>query len=186
MIIKSCMNDTIPPSGITKVILNDKVTTPAYQKSIISTLSNREILIRKNGYIFSSSIREDCLCLGILPYFIEGERTHHYDIDLSVKGKCILFGFINSNETIAILFKPDKETYNNGFLPGIVDVFRDNYIRLARFLINYGFAENFELDLATRNIMEESKLFTETPLTVRELALQPAPFDLYGPNYYSI
>jgi hypothetical protein len=145
-------------------------------------LSDKKILIQKSGYIFSSSIKDDCLYIGILPYFIEGERTHHYDIELPVKAKCVLLGFINSNGTIAILFKPDNETYNNGFLPGIADVFRDNYIRLARLLINYGFSRDFELDLATRNIIETSKLLSEVPLTVKELALQPAPFDINCPK----
>lgn len=133
-------------------------------------LSDRDILIQKSGYIFNASICGNCLCLGVLPYFIEGERTHHFDINLPVRGKCMFYGFINSNQTLSILFKPNSETYNNGFLPGIADIFRDNYIRFARFLVHNGFPEDFEFDIATINILEEIKLFTKTPRTVKELA----------------
>ena len=43
------------------------------------------------------------------------------------------------------------KSYNSndiGFLPGIIDIFRDNYFRLARFLIENNFSEDFEQDTA--------------------------------------
>jgi len=168
---EDCIHNTVLSSGITKIILNGRETSNSEIKSVIFALSDMNILIQKSGYIFNSSILENCLCLGLLPYFIEGERTHHYDIDLPVKGKCVLYGFINSNRSLGILFKPDGDTYNGAFLPGIADLFRDNYIRLARFLINNGFSEDFRLDIATKNILEETKLLPEIPSTVKELAL---------------
>jgi hypothetical protein len=174
----SSKKNIIPSSGITKIILNEKEKNPDDLKPIIPALSDLNILIQKSGYLFSSSISDNCLCLGLLPYFIDGQRTHHYEIDLPMTGKCVLFGFINSNETLALLFKPDKDTYNGGFLPGIADVFRDNYVRLARFLIENGFSGHFSLDLGTKNLLEETKLFTATPATLKELALKPAPFEI--------
>jgi hypothetical protein len=169
--------EIVPSSRITKVILNDKEMTSDELRPVMLALSDRDILIQKSGYIFNSSILDNCLCFGVLPYFIEGERTHHFDIDLPVKGKCVLYGFINSNQTLAILFKPNNDTYNNGFLPGIADIFRDNYIRFARVLVNNGFSENVELDQATINILEEIKLFTEPPSTIKELAQQNTTLD---------
>ena len=174
----SASNDIVPSSGLTRILLNEKEKSAKDLKTVITTLSDHDMLIIKSGYLFNSSISDNCLCLGLLPYFIDGQRTYHYDIDLSVKGKCILFGFINPNETISLLFKPRKDTYNGTFLPGIADIFSDNYIRFARFLVENGFSGSFELDFSTKNLLEETKLFEDTPSTVKELALLPAPFEL--------
>jgi hypothetical protein len=162
----------IKPSGITRILLNQEEKQAGELKSIMKALSNRKILIEKSGYLFNSSIKDNCLCIGILPYFVNGERTHHYDIELPVQGKCILYGFINSNTMLALLFKPDKETYYNGFQPEMAEVFRDNYVRLARFFIENGFPGKFELDLVTKCLFEEANMFTDVPSTVKELAMQ--------------
>lgn len=164
-------NYIVTPSGLTKILLNKEEKSPRELKSIISALSDRDILIAKSGFLFNSSINGNGLCLGVLPYFIDGERTHHYDIELPESGKCILLGFINSNAALTLLFKPEKDTYDNGaFLPGMADVFRDNYIRLARFLIENGFFADFELDLVTKCLFDEIKMFEDIPATVKELA----------------
>jgi len=90
----------------------------------------------------------------------------------------MLRGFINSNAMFAILFKPESDTYDNGFLPGMADVFCDNYVRLARFFIENGFPCEFELDLVTKCLFDETKMFTDIPATVKELAMQASPFDI--------
>ena len=102
-------NDIISTSGINRIFLNKKEKNARELKSIIAALSNHDILIEKSGFLFNSSINEDCLCIGILPYFINGERTHHYDIELPENGKCMLRGFINSNAMLAIIFVPEKK-----------------------------------------------------------------------------
>ena len=71
-----------------------------------------------------------------------------------------------------------KNTYDNGFLPGMADIFCDNYVRLARFLIENGFPGDFELDLVTKCLFDEIKMFEDIPATVKELALQVTPFDV--------
>lgn len=170
-------SEVIPPSGIKTIILIDKEIGFDEFKPIMAAISDLNILIQKSGYLFTSSIKGDSLCIGLLPYFIDGQRTHHYDIDLSVRGKCVLVGFVNSNETIAIYFKPSEDTYNGAFLPGIADVFCDNYIRLARFFFENGFSKNFDLDAGTKSILSETALFAEIPATLKELASFPAPYD---------
>ncbi|MCK5801572.1 MAG: hypothetical protein KAI66_02010 [Lentisphaeria bacterium] len=167
----------IPPSGITRVVLNQAKMKKKELASVIPALSDRNILAEKSGYIFNSSIVGDSLFLGILPYFISGQRTYHYEIELPDRGKCVLFGFITPNGTIALLFKPEEDTYNGELLPGMADIFCDNYVRLARFLVENGFSCAFELDFVTKNVLEEIKLFAELPATIRELSLQPTPFD---------
>jgi len=171
--------DKIKSSGINKVFLNKKEKEACELKSIISALSNKDILIEKSGFLFNSSISDNCLCIGILPYFINGQRTQHYDIELSGIGKCVLRGFINSNALLAILFQPEHDTYNvaSGFLPGMAELFGDNYVRLARFLIENGFPEDSELDLVTKCLFDETKMFTDIPSTVKELAMQESVFD---------
>lgn len=171
-------NNAIPPSGITGIILNNEEKSSKDLKSIVFSLSDPKILILKSGFIFNASILNNRLYIGILPYFIEGERTHHYDISLPLQGKCLLYGFINANKTLDLFFKPARDTYNGCFLPGIADIFLDNYIRLARFLIENGFERHFTFDLGTQNLFEETKLFALVPATVEDLALQVAPFDL--------
>jgi len=178
MMTKTVNNNTIPPSGIKNIVLNDEEKSSKDIKAIISSLSDYKILILKSGFIFNASILENSLYMGILPYFIEGERTYHYDIHLPLEGKSLLYGFINSNKTLDLLFKPNSETYNGYFLPGIADIFRDNYIRLARFLIKNGFGRHVAFDVGTQNLFEETKLFANIPKTVEALALQVAPFDL--------
>lgn len=170
-------NDIINPSGIRKIILNNKKKTARGLKPIISALSDQDTLVEKSGYLFNSSINGNCLCIGILPYFIDGERTHHYDIELPEDGKCMLRGFINSNAMLTILFIPEKDTYDGAFLSGMKELFCDNYVRLARFLIENGFPEDFELDLVTKCLFDETKMFTDIPATVKELAMKKTPFD---------
>ncbi len=170
-------SDIIPPSGITRVILNNEEKNPEDLNCLISTLSNRDILIREKGYIFKSSIMGNCLRFGFLPFFVNGRAASHYEINFSADGQCALFGFIDSNGTLALLFKPNRNTYGAGFLPGMADIFRDNYIRLARFLIENGFSWDFILDFATEFILEKSKLFVKAPVTVKELALQFSQLD---------
>jgi len=170
-------NGVIKSSGISRVILNKQKKKPGELKSIIAALSDRDMLVEKSGYLFNSSINGNCLCLGILPYFIDGERTYHYDIELPEIGKCILLGFINSNEALTLLFKPEKNTYTDSFLPGMAELFRDNYVRLARFLIENGFPADFQLDLVTKCLFDETKMFKDIPATVKELAMQDSPFD---------
>jgi len=172
-------NDVINSSGISRIFLNKEKKNPGELKSIMSALSDRNILIEKSGYLFNSSINGNCLSIGVLPYFVDGQRTHHYDIELPERGKCILSGFINSNTMLALLFKPESDTYNDGFLPGMADVFCDNYVRLARFFIENGFPGDFELDLVTKCLFEETKMFTDIPATVKELAMQVTPFDKF-------
>jgi len=172
-------DDKIKSSGINKVFLNKKEKKACELKSIISALSNKDILIEKSGFLFNSSISDNCLCIGILPYFIDGQRTQHYDIELLGNGKCVLRGFINSNALLAILFQPEHNTYDlsSGFLPGMTELFCDNYVRLARFLIENGFSPDFELDLVTKCLFDEIKMFENIPSTVKELAMQESVFD---------
>ena len=177
MTTQNCKNNNIPSSGLSRIILNNTEKSPKELKSIIFSLSDHKILILKSGFIFNASILDDSLYISILPYFIEGERTYHYDIHLPLQGKCLLYGFVNANKTLDLLFKPASETYNGCFLPGIADIFCDNYIRLTRFLIEDGFRRHFKSDLGTQNLFEETKLFANIPKTVEALALQIAPFD---------
>jgi len=169
-------NGIIPASGIARVILNDEEKSEESLGAIIPVLSNRDILIEKGGYIFNSSISDNCLCLSIRPCFIDGQRMYHYEIELPVKGECVLFGFITSNG-LALLFKPESNTYERGFLPGMAAIFRDNYVRLARFLVEHGFSRHFALEFTTISTLEEVRLFAEIPATVNELALRTAAFD---------
>ena len=169
--------NTAPPSGLTTVILNDSKKKPAELKKIISAMSTHNILIEKSGFIFNSSIIDNTLYIGILPYFIEGQRTRHYDIELPEQSKCLLYGFVNSNETLDLMFKPDKSTYLGEFLPDMAELFSNTYIRLARFLIENGFAEHFCFDFGTENIFGEIKLFNPIPETILDLASHEAPFD---------
>ncbi|MEA2012344.1 MAG: hypothetical protein U9O87_04560 [Verrucomicrobiota bacterium] len=155
-----------------KIILNGEIKSSEETRSIISALSTREILIRNGGFIFNFSLKDTTLSFTVLPFFINRQRTHHYDIHLSEAGKCILYGFVNSNKTVTILFKSTSTSYVNGFLPGMAELFRKNYVILAIFMIKNGFQKTYPLDIVTKNLLEESKLFKNIPSTIQQLAEQ--------------
>jgi len=153
---------------ITKVMVNGKTTSPPAFKKIIAAMSNEQILREKGGYLFMVLIRGGCCYLGIKPYQINGERTHHYELDMP-QDEQLLTGFINPNRSLTLLFKTTPEKCKNGFTTDEKADFRESFIQFARFLLKNGFPADFEVDSITQDLLVEADIINETTLTVGAL-----------------
>ena len=159
-------------SDITDIIVNGTPTSPRKIKKIISAMSNENILQEKGGYLFMVSITGYCCTLGIQPYQIGGERKYHYEIEMP-EDEFMLTGFINSNRSLTLLFKLTPEKYKQGLSAEENASFREVFIRFARFLLEYNFPENFEIDFITQSLLVSAGMADKEPLTIKELGGLP-------------
>ena len=159
-------------SNITNIIVNGTPTSPRKIKKNISAMSDEDILQEKGGYLFMVSISEDCCTLGIQPYQIDGERKYHYELEMP-EDEFMLTGFINTNRSLTLLFKLTPEKYKQGLSVEEKKSFREVFIRFGRFLMEYDFPGNFEIDLVTKSLLVSADIIEKEPLTVKELANLP-------------
>ena len=159
-------------SGITDIIVNGTSTSPREIKKIISAISDDNTLQKKGGYLFMVSISGDCCTLGIQPYQIGGERKYHYEMEMP-KDDFMLTGFVNTNRSLTLLFKLTPEKYKQGLSVEEKKSFREVFIRFARFLLEYKFPENFEIDVVTNSLLVSAGIVDKEPLTVKELGDLP-------------
>lgn len=155
-------------SGIKKVILNKKKTSAKGLKQVVYALSSKTILAEKGGFLFKVFIENDELHFGIVPYFINGHRTHHYEVQV-VDNKYTLSGFINSNESISLLIKLTPEEFKNGLTQEDKMIFYETYQRFALFLVEHGYPENTELDKVSQLLLNELEILPRIPTTISEL-----------------
>lgn len=156
-------------SEINRITLNGNTTSQAELKNVFSALYDTAILAEKGGYIFKSLIKEDHLYLGILPYFINGQRALHHDIELP-EDPFTLIGFINSNSSLGLIFKISKEKLDQGLSHEEVHSYREQYIRIARFFLEYNFPKDFEIDIMTQQVLIDLKILPVVPANLGELA----------------
>ena len=159
-------------SNITNIIINGAKSSPKETEKIILAMSNDNILQEKGGYLFIVSISGDCCTLGIQPYHINGERKYHYEIEMP-EDEFMLTGFINSNRSLTLLFKVTPEKYKQGLSTEEKASFSEVFIRFARFLMEYSFPENFEIDLVTKSLLVSAGIVEKEPLTIKELGDLP-------------
>ena len=155
---------------IDKIVLNELETSTDEFRSVVSALCNKTVLVEKGGFLFSALIKENTLYIGILPYFIEGERAYHYNINLPEE-KHILIGFINSNASIDIYFKLTKEEMENGIDEELLTYFRQSYISFCKILIEHGFEEDLPFGPLTINVFKETALFPNIPKNIKQVAV---------------
>jgi hypothetical protein len=143
--------------NIQEIVTNGKRASEEELRTLVSALSDRNIITEKGGFIFKSRIDGEKFNFGVLPYVIEGERTHHYDIDIG-GSKFNLIGFINSNLSMTILIKLDFEDCKKGLSEEDKKLFVRQYSALAEFLLKYGFPTNFKLDQISGDLLVEAGL----------------------------
>ena len=156
-------------SGISTVILNEKPASSEELKKIVTALCDKKIIVEKGGFLFSSCIRGNTLYIGILPYFTNGERNYHYNIELP-EDKSILTGFINSNASLEIFFKLTIEEQKKKLTSDQIFRFRENYIKLCRFFLENGFSGSFKFSPIAIAPLVELGIFPEAPDTVEKFA----------------
>ena len=155
-------------SKIKKIIINGNPAKPCEVRKIISSISDKNILIEKGGYLFTVLISGDCCNLGILPYQIDGTRKYHFELDMPAD-ELILTGFINTNNSITLLFKLTPEKYKRGLSPKEKSAFKEAFYRFFCFLLEYGFPGNFEIDTVTQDLLTSSGILKTAPHTAEEL-----------------
>ena len=157
-------------SSITDIIINGAQTNQRETKKIISAISNNNILQKKGGYLFMIAINGECCTLGIQPYQIDGERKYHYEIEMP-EDAFMLTGFINTNRSLTLLFKLTPEKYKAGLSAEEKNSYREVFIRFARFLLEYSFPADFEIDLVTNSLLTSAGIIDKEPLTIKDLSV---------------
>ena len=159
-------------SGITKIVFNGKLTKARQLKSVIKAMSNVSILAEKGGYIFSLHIDDDTIHIGILPYFIGNERSHHYDMDIP-ESKFKLIGFVNGDASVELFFKLNRDDYLKGLNDDEVARYRENYVRFSRFMMELNFPGHTEISVVTQDLLRELNIIPNPPKNIGELANTP-------------
>ena len=141
--------------------LNKDILSKKSTKKIFKSLQNAKIVKEKGGFLFKSSISGLHFHIGILPSFIGGERSHHYDIELEYEDEFVFTGFINPNCTIGFLFTPPdkKESISEEYKKQL----RKCYILTTHVLIENGFSPDFQLDWITQKLLDEINIFSNIP-----------------------
>jgi hypothetical protein len=136
--------------------------------ALISAFNSRSILTEKGGYIFKAASDSKKLHFGVLPHFLEGERTHHYDIELPRKFSEVLVGTLNPEGVFSILFIPKNKLLGNEELSS----YRMMYIDLAAGLIERGLNITGCLDSVSVMMLRDSGVIPDAvlPLTLAKLA----------------
>ena len=81
----------------------------------------------------------------------------------------LLTGFINTNNSITVLFKLTSEKYKRGLSPEEKSAFKEAFCRFFCFLLEYGFPGNFEIDTVTQSLLISLGILNKAPHTAEEL-----------------
>jgi hypothetical protein len=154
---------------VADVIFNGKAVSQDKLRTIVASLSDRNVLTEKGGFIFKSRLDDATLRLGVLPWFVDGARTYHYNIDIG-ESKFNLVGLINANYSITILFKPDREDHAKGLDDDDREMYLRQYAGLAGLLVSAGFPPDFPLDPLSGDALRDTGICRPAPRTLGELA----------------
>lgn len=144
-----------------KISFNGNLIDNKGFRKVLKSIQNSKILTDKGGFLFRSSITEKNYYIGLIPNFINGERSHHYDIVLDCEDRYRLTGFFNADKTLNILFTPpeDKKLITELFKREL----KDSYKKTAAIFMFYGIAGEIELDWITKKILTELNMCSSVP-----------------------
>lgn len=149
--------------------LNGKAKQQTEINHILNQLSNPNILTQYGGALFKyQNHSEDELLIddfGIIPCIVDGERTHHYDIQLKKETSFTLIGIINANGIFRVVFKPEEIPLSDDDSKQ----YKKQFIQLSRFLQNNGFSGSIPLDGITCDLLQEASLFIPSPKELVQL-----------------
>ena len=153
-------------STMNRIYINNKKANLNTIKAMIEAISNKTILTEKGGFLLKVTVLADQIYIGIIPNFINGERTYHYDIEIGVENEFTLIGAINNQQIFTLLFKPI-----NPILSGKAkELYYTAYKEFADFLFTNGYKNIGELDWITQKILTESEVCSNNIKTLKELA----------------
>ena len=147
------------------LIINGKSLKTKNIANMIQAFSNLDILNSYGGYIFTFRIHDNITYLGIKPAILDGQRSNHFELNSGPETKIFLTGGIKTSTEISLLFKISKTELTEI----IKSELQDLYINFANLLIKNGYRGTGKLDWITRNIIEESELFSPIPISIYDL-----------------
>ncbi len=151
------------------VVLNGDAVSAKELSLLAEALSTPGIVTEKGGYLFKSRMDGQRFHLGILPNFLNGLRTYHYDIDIGPSA-FNLIGSIKANGTLTVVFKPDRAKLGHPLPDADREEYRRQYAELARFLIECGLPPSFPLDSISTDVLREAQLSEESAIDLGLLA----------------
>lgn len=152
-----------------RIYINSKKANRNKIKALIEAISNKTILTEKGGFLLKVTVLADQIYIGIIPNYINGERTFHYDIEIGVENEFTLIGAVNHQQVFTLLFKPV-----NPILPDKAkEQYYTAYKKFADFLFSNGYNNIGELDWITQKILTESNVSNNSIKTLKELATLP-------------
>lgn len=149
--------------------LNGEVASSQDLTLLAKALSTPTIVREKGGYLFKSRMDPQAFHFGILPNFLNGQRTYHYDIDIG-PSEFNLIGSINASGSLTAVFKPARTKSGHVLLEANSGEYRRQYGELARFLIECGLPSSFPLDSISTDVLRETQLCGECAITIDLLA----------------
>lgn len=151
------------------IILNGEAVSPKDISLLAEAVSTPNTVAEKGGYLFKSRADEQAFHLGILPNFLNGQRTYHYDIDIT-PSEFNLIGSINVNGSVTAVFKLDQAKLGHPLSQADRTEYRKQYAQLARFLIGCGLSPSVALDSISTDTLQEAQLCKECAVTLGLLA----------------
>lgn len=145
-------------------ILNGRTPDKKEIRQFVYAISDPSALRSSGGYLFRFCLWNDSLHLGIVPAISEGERLHHYDI--KIPGAEHVIGSISATGEFTLLFKAEKAELDDDARKR----WRNEFTAFASTLISLGYKGKGQLDWITKQIIEESGIFSPVPETLYETA----------------
>ncbi len=151
------------------VMLNGEAVSAKDLAFLAKAMSTPDIVKEKGGYLFKSRVDGQTFHFGIMPNFLNGQRTYHYDIDIG-PSEFNLIGSINANGSLTAVFKLDRAKIGHPIPVADREEYRRQYAQLARFLIECGLPSSFPLDYITTEVLREAQLCEEPAINLGQLA----------------
>lgn len=151
----------------TELVINGETASKITISGMVKAFYNLKTVKSYGGYILTYRIHNDISYIGVKPAIMEGQRNNHYDLIAGPETKVFLTGGINTNGEISLLFKISKIELNDKKKSEL----RELYLNFSYLLIDNGFKGPGTLDWITKNILGESKLFSNVPKTIYDLQI---------------
>lgn len=148
------------------IILNTKPCSIHDFLEVVRSLADKRILAEKGGYLFKAAFIDGDCHIGIVPWVLDGQRTHHYDIHLINEDMFTLIGSIDAKGEWNLLFKPEKGKRPSATEKArLAGVYRD----IAALFIDSDLPYETPLSRATGLLLTQAGICTENPISLGSL-----------------
>jgi hypothetical protein len=149
------------PTRPSELVLNGERLDWAAGCERLSGMVAPAVVTRAGGLLFKAGSEPGALQLLVRPWFVDGQRTYHYDMILPDAADPTLAGDLTSSGRLALLFGPDVED---------LAALRGLCVALAAALLDAGLEPTLPLEAVSRQALHEVGLVDQPPATLGELA----------------